>query len=100
MEIKEFKVPKSYERDMEKAIKLLKGEGCSEIYLFGSLLSEKLTSTSDIDIGVRGCPGRRFFRLYSKLSDELEHPVDLVDFDSEEEFFSMLHSIEEIVRIG
>lgn len=100
MEIIDFIVPKSYERDIEIAKEFLKEEGCSEIYLFGSLLTDKSNKDSDIDIGIRGCPNKFFFRMYSKLSDKLEHSVDLVDFDSERDFFSMLDSIEEVIRIG
>ena len=99
MEIKDFSIPKSYERDIEIAVEFLKEEGCSEIYLFGSLLTDKPIKDSDIDIGIRGCPNKKFFRINSKLSDKLKHSVDLVDFDSEGDFFSMLDSIEEVIRI-
>ena len=37
--------------------------------------------------GGRGLPPRLFFRMHSDLEEALRLPVDLVDFDSQVEFF-------------
>ena len=96
----ELNIPEQYQEDLKKAVEVLQIEGCKEIYLFGSLAAQKSRDSSDIDIGVKGCPVEKFFRIYSHLQDELRHRVDFVDFDQEPEFFQMLSSIDEVVRIG
>ena len=93
-------IPEKYRLDIEKATSLLKEEGCSEIFLFGSLVTGKYTATSDIDLGVTGLPPRKYIRTCSKLSNILESEFDLVDFDENEKLYKLLHSIGEIVKVG
>jgi predicted nucleotidyltransferase len=52
--------------DVENATKLLKDEGCEAVFLFGSLVTGRIHDNSDIDIGIKGYPTGKFFRLYSK----------------------------------
>lgn len=49
-------LPPSYKRDLERALEILRGFGCTEIYLFGSLARGEFRERSDIDLAVRGCP--------------------------------------------
>jgi predicted nucleotidyltransferase len=95
-----FKPKKSYRDDIKKAISILREERCSEVYVFGSIATDKATETSDIDIGIRGYPRERFFRIYGRLISELDHEVDLVDFDQQSELFTVLQRIGEIRRIA
>lgn len=67
-------IPLSYKKDIEKAVKILKEAGCTEIFLFGSIAEGNMKGASDIDLAVRGCPEGMFFRLIGKLTLELEHP--------------------------
>jgi predicted nucleotidyltransferase len=96
----ELNLPQKYRTDIEKATNLLKNEGCETIYLFGSMVTGKIHQNSDIDIGVKGLPAEKFFNVYSKLYMTLDNKVDLVDFDYDKQFFSLLERIGEIVEVG
>ena len=92
--------PEKYQEDIKKASILLKKEGCEEIYLFGSMVTGSLHQNSDIDIGIRGLPAKKYFRVYVSLDKELSNKVDLVDFDLNKDFFDLLSSLGEIAKIG
>jgi predicted nucleotidyltransferase len=96
----EFNVPLKYRNDIEAAVNLLKNEGCQSIYLFGSMVTGKIHENSDIDIGIKGLPPERFFRVYAELDNNLSNEVDLVDFDENNKFYNLLNSLGEVVEIG
>jgi predicted nucleotidyltransferase len=96
----EFNVPQKYRHDIENIANLLKKEGCREVYLFGSLVTGKANDKSDIDIGIKGFEKKDFFRIYSKLYFNTELKIDLVDFDNNNDFFSLLTKLGEVVQIG
>jgi predicted nucleotidyltransferase len=75
-----------YRQDITTATSLLKNEGCTSVYLFGSLVTGKIHQNSDIDLGIKGLPAKKFIRTYSMLDNELSNKVDLVDFDSNSDF--------------
>ena len=79
---------------------ILKEHGCSETYLFGSNALGIADEYSDIEIGVKGLAAQKFFFVHSLLEDITQKPVDLVDFDEKEKFFSMLERLGELKRIG
>jgi predicted nucleotidyltransferase len=93
-------IPEKYQRDIEIAINILKNEGCQSIYLFGSLVTGKSHNESDIDIGIKGLPKGKFFEVYSRLYFDLESNIDLVNFDANSDFYSMLDRIGEVIQIG
>ena len=96
----ELNIPQKYRNDIETATKLLKNEGCESVYLFGSLVTGKNNDNSDIDIGIKGLPDGKFFSLYSRLYFDFDTKIDLIDFDTNGDFFSMLNRIGEVVQIG
>jgi predicted nucleotidyltransferase len=96
----DLSIPLKYQNDIEIATSLLKNAGCQSIYLFGSLVTGKTTDKSDIDIGVKGLPKGCFFDVYSSLYFSLENNIDLVNFDTNSDFYVMLKKIGEIVQIG
>ena len=96
----ELNIPQKYRQDVVSATNLLKDEGCKAIYLFGSLVTGKIRDNSDIDIGIKGLPEGKFFRLYSKLYFDFDHKIDLVDFDQNEDFYALLNNLGEVVQIG
>jgi predicted nucleotidyltransferase len=96
----ELNIPPKYRNDIEIATDLLKKEGCQSIYLFGSLVTGKNHDQSDIDIGIRGLPKGKFFEVYSRLYFDLENKIDLVNFDTNSDFYLMLNRIGELVQIG
>jgi predicted nucleotidyltransferase len=64
------------------------------------MVTGKIHQNSDIDIGIKGYPTGNFFRLYSKLYFNFNNKIDLVDFDANEDFYTMLNKIGEVVQIG
>jgi predicted nucleotidyltransferase len=96
----ELNVPVKYREDIEKAINLLKKEGCKSVFLFGSMVTGKIHRNSDIDIGISGLPAKKFFRVYANLDRELSNKVDLVDFDLQKDFFFFFYSLGEVVELG
>jgi predicted nucleotidyltransferase len=96
----ELNIPKKYRQDIDTATILLKNAGCKSVYLFGSLVTGKIHQNSDIDIGIKGLPPEKFFRVYAKLDNDLSNLVDLVDFDENDKFYNLLTSLGEVVEIG
>ncbi|GHV62291.1 hypothetical protein AGMMS49587_08700 [Spirochaetia bacterium] len=96
----ELNIPPKYRKDIESATNLLKKEGCQSVFLFGSLVTGKVHDDSDIDIGIKGLPKGKFFDVYSRIYFDIENKIDLVDFDTNSDFYSMLNSIGEVVQIG
>jgi len=92
--------PNILNHELKKAVFILKQEGAKKVFLFGSTVAGKAGEKSDYDLGVKGLPPEYFFNTYNKITNELKTPVDLVDFDKEEEFFKMLKDIDEVVEIG
>jgi predicted nucleotidyltransferase len=92
-------VPEIFREDIRQAVRILKEEGCSEVYLFGSVGRGTVREGADIDLAVRGCPQGRFFYLLGKLLWELDHPVDLVDLDSRDPFAQYLQKEGALHRI-
>ena len=96
----EFTIPLKYRKDIEVAANLLKNEGCQSIYLFGSMVTGKIHENSDIDIGIKGLPPEKFFRVYAELDNNVTNEIDLVDFDENYKFYNLLTSLGEVVKIG
>jgi predicted nucleotidyltransferase len=93
------KIPSKYRDDISIAKNLLKNEGCKSVYLFGSMVTGKIHENSDIDIGIAGLPAKKFFRVYSILDRALSNKVDLVDFDENEQFYTLLNRLGEVVEL-
>ena len=88
-----------YQKDIRRAVTILKEAGCSKVFLFGSLASGNVREGSDIDLAVRGCPQGKFFFLLGKLLMELEHPIDLVDLDKASAFARYLEKEGELIQV-
>lgn len=100
MKTDNFAIPEILQKDIHRAVGILKDGGCSEIFLFGSGVTEKIRDGSDIDLAIRGCPRSRFFNLLGRLIMELHHPVDLVNLDIQDPFTDYLQKEGTLVRIG
>jgi len=94
-----YQIPEKYRDDIKKATYFLKNEGCKDVFLFGSLVTGTMHNNSDIDIGITGLPPKKFFRVCASLDKELENKVDLVDFDLRYDFYQLLNSLGEVVRL-
>lgn len=100
IEITDLRAPAPLTSDLEKAVKVLKEEGCREIYVFGSIATHHASEASDIDLGIRDYPKERFFRIYARLMTEMNHEFDLVDFELNAPMFDVLTNIGEVQRIA
>ncbi len=89
-----------FKMDIDRAIEILKKGGCSDIFLFGSLLTGEHRTISDIDLAIRGCPKGSFFHLLGRLLFELKYSVDLVNLDSQDAFSRYLQKEGELIQIG
>jgi predicted nucleotidyltransferase len=96
----ELNIPSKYRQDIENATILLKKEGSNAVFLFGSLVTGKIREESDIDMGIKGLPRDKFINLYSKLYFDFDNKIDLVDFDENDDFYSLLNNLGEVVQIG
>ena len=94
------RIPQKYQEDIVKASNFLKNEGCKTVFLFGSIVKGNIRENSDIDLGIKGLPPERFFNVYSKLYMNLDNDFHLVDFDYDNDFFSLLKNQGEVVEIG
>ena len=93
-------LPPSYKRDLQRAVEIVHGFGCTEVYIFGSLAKGSVGKRSDIDLAIRGCPKGEFFNLYGKLMMELEHPVDVISMERQRRFAKYLEEHERLLQIG
>jgi len=94
------KIPEKYRYDIANASICLKEEGCTEVFLFGSLVTGEYTDSSDIDLGILGLPPKKYIRAYSKLNNIVKNRFDLIDFDENRDMYDLLFSIGEIEKIG
>ena len=92
-------LPKTYQDDINKALEILKNEGCNAIYLFGSLVNGSYHENSNINIGVSGLLPQKFFRVWADLDNTLLNEVELVDFDFENKKYVFLNSIGEVFKL-
>jgi len=93
-------IPEKYRLDIEKAAFCLKEEGCTSVFLFGSLATGKYTDSSDIDLGIMGLSPQKYIRTYSKLNNIIKNRFDLIDFDENIDMYNLLYSLGEVVEIG
>jgi len=98
--IMKINIPQKYQNDIENAKNLLKNEGCRSVYLFGSLVTGKRNDDSDVDIGIKGLPKGKFFDTCAKIYFAADNDIDIVDFDTDTELYSLLNRLGEVVEIG
>jgi len=95
-----MEIPREYQKDIALAANLLKNDGCQSIFLFGPLVTGKSHNFSDIDIGIKWLPEGKYFEACSKVYFAVDHNIDIVDFDSNVEFFDLLNRQGEVIEIG
>jgi len=92
-------LPDAYQKDIKKAVEILKNKGCKEIYLFGSLVTGECHENSDIDIGIKGLAPGIFFKVWTDISNNTDNEIDLVDFDGCERMYNILRKYKELFQI-
>ena len=100
MTIAADRLPVEYRSDIDRAVRILRQGGCTEVHLFGSIAEGRVMARSDIDLAVRGCPPEKFFTLLGELMVELEHAVDLVDLDADKGLAQFLQQHAELLHVG
>ncbi len=58
-------LPNEYQEDIKKAIKILKENDVTEIFIFGSVVNGNFNENSDIDIAIKGIKQKEFYRVAS-----------------------------------
>ncbi len=94
-------LPESYQMDIQKATDILKENGASQVFIFGSIVNGKFNENSDIDIAIKGLKPQDFYKVASILMFELENEFDLIDLDDESNRFSqMLLKVGGLLQVG
>jgi uncharacterized protein len=88
------------ERDIETAARILREQGATEVFVFGSAASDTMRPESDIDLAVRGLPPEKFFRSMSLVTVEISRPLDLIDLDDETTFTQYLQKKGKLRRVA
>ena len=96
----DIEIPEKFQIDIEKAVEVLKKEGCEEIYIFGSLVNGDFSEDSDIDIAIKGLSPNKFFKVIGKLLGELNIRFDLVDLEDKSRFSQRILEKERLIRIA
>ncbi|UCH98277.1 MAG: hypothetical protein JSV88_15930 [Candidatus Aminicenantes bacterium] len=93
-----FKLFKKLRKNLPHIINIITEFNVEKVVLFGSIIDkEKFTEHSDIDIGLIGLNKGDFFKLYSRLTDRITWPIDLVDLDDDPKFKAMILEKGEII---
>lgn len=92
--------PTPIEHLVAAAVAVLREEGAKEVYLFGSGATGAWRPGSDIDIAVRGLPGRRYYRAVGRLLEALRTPVDLVPLESDTPLVRSIRASGSLRRVG
>lgn len=85
---------------VERAAAVLRAEGATQVYLFGSAATGRMHEGSDIDVAVTGLPPARFFRAMGLAGDMLDRPLSLIDLDEDTPFTRYLKAEGELQRVG
>ena len=93
-------IPAEYRADVIRAVDICKEEGCRDVFVLGSDAVSRHGSQAGLDIGIRGCPTKHFYRLLGRLMEELAYPVGLIDLDRETRIAEFLAREGQLVHVG
>ena len=85
---------------IEAAAQALVDEGATEVYVFGSVMTDRFDEYSDIDLAVVGLPDERFFRAMGRAGDCLQRELSLVHLDDDNEFTRYLQRRGKLQRVA
>jgi len=86
--------------DIDTAAKILREEGATEVYVFGSAVHGRMRPDSDIDFAIRGLPPEKYFPTRSKVGEAISHLFDVVDLDEENPFTEYIIKKGGLVRVA
>ena len=93
-------LPRTSQKDIRRAVAILREEGCTEVFLFGSAVEGWRHKNVDVEFAVRGCPKERFFHALGRLLMALNRSVNIVDLDLQNDQTQYLLKHGELLRIG
>ena len=85
---------------INKAARVLKTFGATEVYLFGSVGKGTDTEHSDIDLAVSGIPPKAFFKAMGSAMNAIKREFHLIDLDEKNPFVDYLKSHGELKRVA
>lgn len=75
-------------RDVQDIAQVLRQEfGATGVFVYGSLVKDRFTADSDIDIAVAGLAKERFYEAMAVVNDVCDRWVDLKPIESLEPYF-------------
>ena len=77
---------------VQNCVNYLRECGATEVYVFGSLARGTATSSSDIDLAVRGLPEKDYLNVLGDLLLKCPVSVDLVRLDDGSSFAKHIES--------
>jgi predicted nucleotidyltransferase len=77
---------------IDTAVELAKKYGATKLLLFGSALTDP-DNANDLDLGVDGIPGMKFFEYAGKLEYIIEKQVDIVDLAVDDRFVNHIKKV-------
>ncbi len=80
------------------AARLFRSMGATQVFVFGSAATGRMTASSDVDMAVSGLPPNLYFSAVSQASDLLNWPVDLVDLEDRTPIIQYLLHSGELIR--
>lgn len=86
--------------DIQTAARILREQGATEVFVFGSAASDTMRPDSDIDLAVRGLPPEKFFRAMSLVTRAVHRTLDLIDLDEPSMFSAYLQERGELRRVA
>jgi predicted nucleotidyltransferase len=93
-----FKLYNRVRKKLPALVEIVRQFDVEKVVIFGSITNkERFSQRSDIDIGLIGVKKEDFFKLYSRLSDRIDWPIDLIDLDDDPKFKAMVLEKGEIV---
>jgi predicted nucleotidyltransferase len=83
-----------------KAAAILREEGATEVYVFGSWARGTARPDSDLDLAVSGLPPERYFKAAARVSAETGRMADILEIEREPTFVAFLRSRGELRRVA
>lgn len=82
------------------AAAVLRAEGATEVYVFGSVADGRASGHSDLDMAVLGLPDERFYGAAAKASSAAGVLIDLVSLEDDTPFIRVLREHGNLRRVA
>ncbi len=92
--------PDSIPEILAKAAAILREEGATEVYVFGSFARGDIRPDSDLDLAVAGLDSTRIIPAMGRICREVGRMSDLIQIEREPVFIRYLRSAGELRRVA